>query len=154
MNKNLLIFIVLIGLIISFTTKKIIMKIRSDKRGNGRFGASRGNRTHEGVDITTEPNTKFEFPIELKFIRYAYPYKGITKIKGGLFMDKKGRVWKFFYLNPNIKADFTTSIGTSQDIAGYYAKEKNQDGMINHVHAEVRDKNGILLNPEKILNVS
>ncbi len=146
--------ITITGLIIvlTMTAKKAFaaivpnQKIRGcDAHGCGSFGASRGGRKHEGVDIVVTPGTKILSPITGKVIRYPFPYPGDIFYKGILIENEQYSV-KIFYLNPTAIQNTTVKqggvIGVAQNIASKYSP-----GMTNHVHMEVRDAKGNLLNP-------
>lgn len=119
-----------------------------DSHGCGSFGASRGDRKHAGVDVVVTPGTKIVSPISGKVIRYPFPYAGDISYKGILIENEQYSV-KIFYLNPtaiqNTIVKQGDAIGTAQNIAAKYSP-----GMTNHIHVEVRDRAGNLLNPEKL----
>lgn len=119
-----------------------------DTHGCGSFGASRGGRKHEGVDVVVTPGTKILSPITGKVIRYPFPYPGDIFYKGILIENEQYSV-KIFYLNPtaiqNTMVKQGDVIGVAQNIAAKYSP-----GMTNHVHIEVKDRSGKLLNPTNL----
>jgi murein DD-endopeptidase MepM/ murein hydrolase activator NlpD len=122
------------GIIISPTGK---WEVRgADKHGQGYFGASRGNRKHNGIDLLIEPGQRIVSPIDGKVIRDAYPYAGDLKWSGCLIKGK-GMEVKMFYMRllkgiigSQVKQG--QEIGWAQNIAHKYA------GMLPHVHLEIK----------------
>ena len=55
---------------------------KSDKWGQGHFGAPRGSRKHNGIDIVTQLGTPILSPIEGKVIRISYPYASDMSFTG------------------------------------------------------------------------
>lgn len=106
-----------------------------DPMGCGHFGASRGNRKHDGEDYVTAPGESILAPISGKITRIAYPYANDLSFKG---IEIKGTTHtaKLFYMNPTaiIGAHVRAGevVGVAQNIAG-----KHGNGMINHVHVEI-----------------
>lgn len=137
------------------TTKKALAKVKDNQQfrkcdpfGCGHFGATRGNRKHKGVDILFEPNEDVLSPIYGVVTRYAYPYANDTTYKGIEIQNERFTV-KIFYVLPTIHIGKHINagdvIGKAQNIAKKYGAT-----MQNHVHIEVRDYQGNLLNPEKL----
>ena len=127
-----------------------------DVFGSGAFRSSRskhkGVKYHQGLDIKTNVDQPILAPFDLLFKRLAYPYltsAGVVdkKWKGGLYKHEDGTL-KIFYMNPIInKLNFKQGdvLGYAQDIAGKYSSANKK--MINHIHLEMRDSKGKLLNP-------
>jgi murein DD-endopeptidase MepM/ murein hydrolase activator NlpD len=118
------------------------MPIRgSDKWGEGRYGASRGSRIHEGADYICEPGQPVRAPIEGEIVREAKPYP--ESGYSGLLIQGKYMAIKMFYLEPFrdmigkhvAQGDI---IGVAQDISKRYDKE-----MTPHIHLQIEH-----LNPE------
>ncbi len=109
-----------------------------DNWGEGRYGASRGNRKHKGVDYICKPGQKVVSPINGIIIREAKPY---AKSKySGLLIAGEHIAIKMFYFEPlkipgheimgkEIKKGDT--IGIAQDISEKYP------GMDPHIHLEI-----------------
>lgn len=137
------------------TTKKALAKVKDNQQfrkcdpfGCGHFGATRGNRKHNGVDVLFAEGEAVKSPIRGVVTRYAYPYASDPSYKGIEIQNEKYTV-KMFYLISTVavgtKINASDIIGKAQNIAQKYGK-----GMNNHVHLEVRDNKGNLLNPEKL----
>lgn len=124
-------------------------KIRGcDPSGCGNFGASRGDRTHQGIDIVVKEGDVIKSPIDGEVIRYPFPYSGDINYKGILIRNKDYEV-KIFYINPNApvgKILKGQKIGNAQNIAKKYPSSP----MTNHIHLEVRDNKGNLINPTNL----
>ncbi len=68
---------------------------RLDKWGTGKYGASRGDKRHEGTDYVVSPGQDIVAPIEGIIIRKARPYR-----KGkysGVLLEGKHMSIKMFY---------------------------------------------------------
>jgi hypothetical protein len=108
-----------------------------DPKGCGDFGASRGSRKHIGLDIKAVPGEVTRFP---------FPYGTDLSFTGIEIVNDQFLV-KIFYMKANVLANSNVKqgqvIGNAQDIA-----KKHGGGMINHIHVEVYDKQGRLIDPE------
>lgn len=117
-----------------------------DPRGCGHFGAPRGSRTHAGLDIIAIPGETIFSPITGTVTRFPFAYGDDLSFTG---IEIKNDVFdvKIFYLKPTVLANTKVKkgqvIGMAQNIA-----KKHGGGMKNHVHIEVRNKLGILIDPE------
>lgn len=115
-----------------------------DKAGSGAFGASRGKRKHEGLDILTTLGEPVYAPFNLKFLRIAYPYA--DKSYSGALYESDIFKLKIFYMKPIDETSFKKGdvIGYSENISLKYPDAQT------HIHLELRDKiTGKMLNPEK-----
>lgn len=125
-----------------FSPTKPLFKMRNDTRGDGHFGASRGRRVHNGLDLVVSPGSAVYSPIEGVVVRRAYPYgeRGRNKKWEGIVIDGKGRYEgyevKIFYIIPFMIGHYVEAediIGKAQAISKKYSPD-----MIDHVHVEVR----------------
>lgn len=119
--------------------------LREDSGGSGRFGASRGNRKHEGYDFLCIPGQIVKAIISGKLVR-AYPYTNDLSYKGCRIWGKDWMV-KMFYFIPydnliNIDVIAGEEIGIAQDISAKYG-----GGMKSHIHVSLYK-----LNPTKLVN--
>lgn len=120
-----------------------------DAGGNGAFGSSRIGHIHQGIDIIAKPKQDVKAPFDMEFVRQTYPYKDDKRYLGGVYKinspEFKGEM-KIFYMQPLNKSKSIKKgdkIGEVQDIVAKYKTK----GMNNHVHLELRDNEGKLLNP-------
>lgn len=141
----------LFSFIFKLLTKKKPYRTRGcDAFGCGHFGASRGDRAHEGLDLAFNPRE----PVHTQFAGT------VTRINGQAYRSdpfykivdvklSKSTTIRFFYVNPSVKVGQKVSIndiiGTAQDISA-----KHGDGMTNHVHFAYR-VNGVYIDPEPYL---
>lgn len=108
-----------------------------DKHGCGHFGASRGNRTHRGLDIRADVGQSVISPIGGNITKLGYPYGDdfsyrYIEITGG---DLRVRI---FYVKPTVrkgqKIEAGDQIGVAQELGTRY------EGITEHIHLEVYDK--------------
>ena len=138
-----------------YTRKQLKARI-SDDWGSGLFGASRGNRTHLGIDYLCEPGDPIYSPVKGRVSKHGYPYIPMDDDKITYryveITDYKGNRHRVFYIEPiaqvDLHIDTNTIIGIAQDISAKYSTSKKVMG--NHIHSEVIDANGNYINPELI----
>jgi len=135
--------------------RKILKPRGIDAWGDGSFGASRGSRTHKGIDLLSEPGEAIYSPVKGQVTKHGYPYapKPGDKITYRYveITDYSGFRHRVFYLDPSVghglHVDTNTIIGIAQDIAGKYSTPDKVMG--NHVHYEIFDPNGNVVDPEE-----
>ena len=117
--------------------------IRGDPAGDGRYGAKRGEKTHQGTDFLCIPGQDVYAPARATILRVANPYKDSTY--SGLLLDCTWCYIKLFYLQPitgkGAEVYRGQVIGIAQDVTERY---KGQ-AMLPHIHMEVSK---LSLNPE------
>lgn len=118
-----------------------------DAWGSGEFGASRGNRKHNGIDYACYPGTAIYSPVDGTITKHGYPYGDDLTYRYIEVTDKLHRRHRVFYVSPLIEVGRRVSLGevlgTAQNIAGRY-----DDRMKNHIHYEIKH-NGKYLDPEQ-----
>jgi len=156
MNRILIIIIIILIVIFILTSFTRMNKLKKpvdkfeirgcDKSGCGHYLADRGHRKHLGIDVITTKGQIIKSPIT-GVLRRLYPYTTAPNITG--YAIKKGKLEvKIFYVNWLNSLENGTlvkegeTIGTAQDIAGFY-KDSN---MTNHIHVEVWE-NGKNMDP-------
>lgn len=122
------------------------MKIRGcDKHGCGHYGASRGDRTHKGVDIVCDRWMPVKSIGEGIVTKVGYPYGDDLSYRYVEITDSAGARWRYFYVCPlvclgsNIAPGDT--IGQCQDIAARY------EGITPHWHLEIINGAGDYIDP-------
>ncbi len=70
----------------------------TDNHGSGKYGASRGNRLHKGIDFICQPGQRIYSPIDGKIARIARPYAD-TKYSGCVIKSEDIEI-KMFYFKP------------------------------------------------------
>lgn len=125
-------------------------KIRGcDGFGCGNFGASRGNRSHNGIDIEVAKGQSILSPISGEITRFPFPYANDKTLTGIEIINPEFSV-KVFYVVPGVRiGTFVRQgqrIAIAQDVAAKYGT-----GMTNHIHLEVRSTStGAVLDPQKL----
>jgi murein DD-endopeptidase MepM/ murein hydrolase activator NlpD len=129
-----------------------VQTIRVDSEGAGYFGASRSGHVHEGVDLEANSGQPIYAPFNGTITRTAAPYKpsaGPKSALGGFVFTGSEYQFKIFYA----KALSVGSYFSEGDIIGYAdnVQQYYSPAMKNHIHVELRDKAGTLLDPTKFL---
>lgn len=133
----------------SFSAPTKSNKIRQcDPFGCGTFLASRGTRKHEGEDYAIAPGENVHSPISGTVTRIAYPYASDLSYKGIEIKNEEMTV-KIFYMLATVAIGKTVKagdvIGMAQNISAKYGTS-----MVNHIHVEIRNKAGKLIQPSTL----
>lgn len=127
--------------------KTTLEKRGSDKWGSGEFGASRGGRTHNGIDYRCPPGAQILCPVDGVVTKLGYPYGNDLSFRYVEVTDFEKRKHRIFYVTPVVLEGWHVAkddvIGTAQDLEGRYS------GITPHVHYEILH-DGAYLNPETI----
>ena len=123
----------------------------TDKHGSGAFGASRGSRTHNGVDLACYKDSIIGSPCEGVVTKRGFPYSQDDQRKHHLryveITDKYDRKHRVFYAFPSVEAGDLVfvgmDIGVSQGLADIYP------GITDHIHYEIIE-DGEYINPEGV----
>lgn len=119
-----------------------------DKWGCGHFGASRGDRTHNGVDIITEPGDRVYCLNRGIVSKIGYPYADDLSYRYVEIMDA-GWAWRYFYVEPIVhvgdEVDAYTIIGEAQALGPRYP------GISPHIHLEVIDPDDNYRDPKPMI---
>jgi hypothetical protein len=125
----------------------------TDAYGSGRFGAVRdgGKRKHHGVDYVVAPGDWVEAPIAGVVTKYGYAYRRNTDLRYiEIRNPETGMRARVLYVDATVAdgAAITAGeiIGTAQNLADRYP-----GGITNHVHVELTDAAGVLLDPATLL---
>ena len=125
----------------------------TDRHGSGAFGASRGGRTHQGIDISCCVGSGIFSVSAGTVTKIGYPYNPGDIKKGHLryvqVTDGAGFDVRYFYILPKVmvgqKVGVNSPIGISQGLTLIYP------GITDHFHFEVK-KGGEVINPHDYLN--
>ena len=121
---------------------------RSDGWGSGEYGASRGNRKHNGIDYACYPDTAIYALVAGTITKLGYPYKDDLSYRYVQITDRSGFQHRYFYLSPMVRVGDTVRrtylIGKAQNIVKRYSNT-----MKNHVHLEIKDPTGAFIDPEE-----
>jgi len=101
----------------------------SDAFGEGHFGASRGSRTHKGIDFACYPDTKILSPVDGIVSRHGYPYADdlnfryieITNI------DTKYK-HRMFYVFPDVSLGVMVKKGGLRRLFSRHSREVQHSG--------------------------
>ncbi|XP_077590824.1 leukocyte cell-derived chemotaxin-2-like [Stigmatopora nigra] len=111
----------------------------SDSWGQGRYGASRGGRSHQGLDINCDDGSVVYAPFDVtlngRVIVYNDPKK--AAINNGINMEGEGLCFKFFYVKPD-KVAGTVSKG--QRLGVMMNMQSVYPGITSHVHVQMCDR--------------
>ncbi|HEX9972285.1 MAG TPA: hypothetical protein VGD14_09460 [bacterium] len=110
--------------------------IRNDEEGSGEYGASRGNRIHNGIDYLCDDGQIIIAPFALTIERESFPKLG-SPLSGILWRHDKTK-GKMFYFKPhkhligqNIRA------GDAMGIAQSVSKDYGLSRMKDHIHFQI-----------------
>lgn len=125
---------------------------RSDTWGDGRFGAARGRRQHNGADIVARLGQEVLSPIDGRVVRMTYPYASDTSLTGVLIAGTGRHIGleiKIFYMTP-VHGVVGKSVTAGQKIGFAQSLLAKYPGITNHIHLEIR-QNGIALDPQPLI---
>jgi murein DD-endopeptidase MepM/ murein hydrolase activator NlpD len=120
-----------------------------DPDGCGYFGASRGSRLHQGLDIIITEGQEIMSPINGEVVRFAFPYE--DRSYAGLAIQNEDYFIKIFYMAPTVQPGTSIRkgqvIGLAQNVQRKFGPE-----MTPHVHIEVWDKKkmSVAIDPAKL----
>lgn len=127
----------------------------TDGWGQGKFGASRGNRTHKGVDLMCYEGSNINSHVEGVVTKLGYPYGDDLSYRYVEITDRVGLRHRFFYVSPWVKVgahiEINDVIGECQDIQKRYRARKPTKYMVNHVHYEILRQDDSPIDPEAFL---
>lgn len=124
--------------------------IRNDANGKGHYGAPRGTRKHNGVDLLAKDGEDVKLNVQATVKRVGYAYEG-DKNYNSYHLDLGGGVTlKLLYMAPMYKKigsviPANSIIGQMQDVS-----KKWGGGMKCHLHVEIL-KDGVNINPTQFL---
>ncbi len=129
--------------------------IRIDGAGSGLFGAPRGKRLHQGLDLVVKKGEPVYSPINGVVGSHRYPYASDLRWRGMELLgthDGKPLAVRLFYMTPSLSINTPVRKG---DIIGYaQAIDEKYPGqnMLPHLHVEIRH-DGDLKDPQRLLSL-
>lgn len=127
------------------------MKIRGrDAWGSGRFGASRGGRIHNGVDIEAEPGSIVESLNGGTVTKIGYPYGDDLSYRYVEITDSVGARWRYFYVDPCVSV--AVSVEAYEKIGVAQALGHKYPGITEHIHLEIIKADGSFVDPTGIIS--
>ena len=121
---------------------------KCDGHGCGHFGASRGSRTHNGIDLNVPPKTVVYSPIAGTVTKLGHCYADDLSFRYVEISDH-GYAFRVFYVSPLVKEGQKVSkrsiIGEAQDLRPRY------QGITPHVHLEIKNADGEFIDPTPVI---
>lgn len=134
--------------------KAILPKRGTDAWGSGHFGASRGTRSHKGIDYACYPDTVITSHVTGTVTKLGYPYSDDLSFRYVEVTDEHKLRHRWFYTEPCVKLGTSIligdHIGQAQDIGSRY-RDPSKAAMINHVHYEILDESNSPIDPETLI---
>lgn len=119
-----------------------------DGQGCGHFGASRGSRTHNGVDMECVPGTEVGSPVTGQVTKLGYPYANDLSIRY-VQITAENYHFRVFYVEPCVQVgdwvQINDTVGTSQRL------ESMDRGGTQHVHLEIKTSKGEYIDPTPVV---
>ena len=117
--------------------------VRMDGGGDGRHGAPRGKRKHDGLDFACIPGQAVLMPVDGQIVRVSLPYKYDTNWRGVHIYHKRIEL-KMWYFKPDLGfigrvCDAGEIIGYAQDISQRY------ENVTPHIHLRIVKIDPLLL---------
>uniref|UniRef100_A0A3Q1D9D1 Leukocyte cell-derived chemotaxin 2 like n=1 Tax=Amphiprion ocellaris TaxID=80972 RepID=A0A3Q1D9D1_AMPOC len=113
----------------------------SDGWGEGHYGARRGNRVHQGLDIVCRDGSTvyapFDVTLDRKVIVYNDPENKKTAINEGIQMRGEGLCFKLFYVRPDRTSG---SVSKGERIGTMLPMQTVYPGITSHVHVQMCDR--------------
>jgi len=126
-----------------------------DTWGAGHYGANRGSRKHKGIDFACYPGSSICAEKYGRVTKIGYPYDDDEDNDGKPdftyveIQDPLGFKARYFYVVPAVAVGDMVqsgqSIGISQELG------KKYHGITEHIHFEVKDKDGKFFDPAEYL---
>lgn len=117
-----------------------------DKWGCGHYGASRGGRTHRGIDFKADAGQILLSTAMGVVTKLGYPYGDDLSYRYVQLTDGAGYEIRYFYIEPMVelgdRIKLMDQLGEVQDLG------KRYNNMTNHVHIEIK-KDGEYYDPER-----
>jgi|SRR5690554_651228 len=119
-----------------------------DGQGCGHFGASRGQRTHKGIDMACSPGTPVGSLVTGEVTKLGYPYAG-DMVTRYVEVTAHGYKFRMFYVDPCVAVGDVVRFG---EIVGHSQRLESMDaGGTQHVHVEIKDASGGYVDPTPVV---
>lgn len=136
----------------------VTLELRNDSAGEGHFGASRGTRTHNGIDYLCQADEMHDAPLD----NVLSPVAGVVTKHGYCYADDLSYRYveitegetnyrhQIFYCEPLVRIGRTviegSVIGRAQDVTRRYPGR----GMLKHIHHQIKNEAGEYLDPNTV----
>lgn len=117
----------------------------SDQQGAGYFGAPRGSHTHNGIDYAMPPGSAVFSPVTGKVTKIGYPYSHDLSFRYVQITAEDGLNHRVFYVEHDVELDQNAYEGDT--IIGY-SQKLPYEGITQHVHYEIKGKDGNYIDPD------
>lgn len=118
-----------------------------DRHGGGEFGASRGGRSHGGIDLVVPAGEEILSPVTGEVTKLGYTYGDDLSYRY-VEVTAEGYRYRLFYVAPTVrvgdKVEYGDPVGTAQNIKRRYP------GITPHIHFEVRNAEGSYIDPTPV----
>lgn len=118
-----------------------------DGYGSGAFGASRGDRIHNGTDFKAPPMAVMLSPVAGKVTKLGYPYADDLSYRYVELTDKQKLKHRLFYVDPMVEVGNIVEVDGTVGLVQHISARYNVHLMVNHVHYEIKTSRGEYLNP-------
>lgn len=124
----------------------------NDNFGSGAFGASRGGRSHNGVDVACYAGSSILALKPGKVTKLGYPYNPNNEKKGHLRyvqVTHEGKNYRYFYVSPSVRVGDEVRVG---DVLGKaQGLLKIYPGITDHIHFEIKLADGSFEDPTALV---
>ena len=121
----------------------------TDRWGSGAFGASRGSRTHNGLDYAACPGDLC-LPVKPGTVtKVGYPYSDNLSFRYVEVTDEDSYRARYFYIDPAV--GLGEEVGTDTPLGTVQSLNKRYEGITDHVHLEVIAPVGNFIDPEEYI---
>jgi len=134
---------------IKIANSQVLEKRGNDKWGSGEWGAKRGSRRHMGVDYKILPGDTVLSLTEGVVTKLGYPYADDLSYRYVEVEDANEYKLRYFYILPSVKVGQMVAEGEPLGIA--QSLDRRYEGITEHIHFEVKNDIGELINPEKYI---
>lgn len=119
----------------------------SDGYGSGAYGASRGARTHKGIDFSAPFGATILSPVEGIVSRLGYPYADDLSYRYIEILTCGGLKHRIFYIDPIVKLSDKIAVGQPIGRVQNIAAKYDEHLMRNHIHYEIKNGRSEYINP-------
>lgn len=110
-----------------------------DNHGSGHFGASRGNRTHKGVDLVANPGDYVYSPFGGTITKFGFCY-GDTREFRYIEVTGEKKIVRILYAELDDAFDVGDKVPEGQFLGIAQAIANRYPGITPHVHVELYHK--------------
>lgn len=122
----------------------------TDCKGSGHYGASRGSRTHNGIDYKVPVGADVVSPVEGAITKIGYPYGDDLSFRYIEITCNDRLKHRLFYVSPFIDIDEGHLVEANQPIGKCQDLTTRYPGITPHVHYEVKDQDGNFIDPDSL----